>query len=106
MSYTKITSSDTVTVVASDVDGNAFTLDTGYYLETKEVDALGQETGVTVTTFFDDKLNEIGEKIDRLREELKVQLRTASMTVRDSIFDLAKENLEKKRVSGMKHLQA
>jgi DNA anti-recombination protein RmuC len=47
---------------------------------------------------FDELVKEvstIGEKIERLREELKEQLRTASMAVRDSIFDLAKENLEK-----------
>jgi len=62
MSYTKLTSTNTVTVVASDIDGNAFTLDSGYLLVTKELDDSAQETGVTVTTFFDDKLNEIGEK--------------------------------------------
>ena len=47
---------------------------------------------------FDELVKEvsaIGEKIEKLREELKGQLRTASMTVRDSIFDLAKENLDR-----------
>jgi hypothetical protein len=41
------------------------------------------------------EVSTIGERIEQLREELKDQLRTASMTVRDSLFDLAKENLEK-----------
>jgi sugar-specific transcriptional regulator TrmB len=41
------------------------------------------------------EVSTIGERIEKLREELKEQLRTASMTIRDSLFDLAKENLEK-----------
>ena len=77
MSYTKLTSTNTVTVVASDIDGNAFTLDSGYLLVTKELDDSGEETGVTVTTFFDDKLNEIGEKIEDTNEN------TVFVTVRE-----------------------
>ena len=77
MSYTKLTSTNTVTVVASDIDGNAFTLDSGYLLVTKELDGSGEETGVTVTTFFDDKLNEIGEKIEDTNEN------TVFVTVRE-----------------------
>jgi sugar-specific transcriptional regulator TrmB len=41
------------------------------------------------------EVSTIGERIEKLREELKEQLRTASMTIRDSLFDLAKENLDK-----------
>ena len=41
------------------------------------------------------EVSTIGERIERLREDLKEQLRTASMTVRDSLFDLVKENQEK-----------
>ncbi|MGD2072447.1 MAG: hypothetical protein PVG65_03050, partial [Candidatus Thorarchaeota archaeon] len=41
------------------------------------------------------EVSTIGERIERLREELKEQLRNASMTVRNSLFNLAKENSDK-----------